>query len=245
MEARAATVIHPRAVELVSEPRATERRVAWLFAGTGIAVFAVMGLAGLTMRLTQADVLGISPAWFYRLMTVHGAGMLTGALLAMMGALWLVLRSTVPLSAPRMLWSFASILVGVVGVVIAIVVGGFATGWTFLSPLPFLSAGQWSTWATAVFLVGLVLVGTGFFIFCVDVLVKVTAAYGGLQRALGIRFLRGQDDSPPPPQVLAATVVAVEGLLASAVGTTVLLALIGRTIDSGSELDALWAKNLT
>ena len=34
-------------------------------------------------------------------------------------------------------------------------------------------------------------------------------------------------------------------MLASAVGTTILIALIGKSIDSGVELDALWAKNLT
>ena len=81
-----AAVLHPRTAEAVPQPRVAERRVGLLFAGTGIAVFAVMGLFGLTMRLTQATVLSVSPSWFYRLMTVHGAGMLTGALLAMMGA---------------------------------------------------------------------------------------------------------------------------------------------------------------
>ena len=56
-----------------------------------------MGVLGLIMRLTQATVIGLSPAWFYRLMTLHGAGMITGVLLAMMGALWYVLHATVPL----------------------------------------------------------------------------------------------------------------------------------------------------
>jgi hypothetical protein len=45
--------------------------------------------------------------------------------------------------------------------------------------------------------------------------------------------------------VIAATVVSLEGLLASAVGTTILIALLARSFDSGVQLDALWAKNLT
>ncbi|HEX6663100.1 MAG TPA: hypothetical protein VF025_05455, partial [Gaiellaceae bacterium] len=103
----AATVVHPRAVELgLAEPRLSERRIAWLFAGPGIAVFALMGLAGLTMRLAQAEVYDLSPTWFYRLLTLHGAGMLTGALLVMMGALWFVVRQEVPLGAERMLASY-------------------------------------------------------------------------------------------------------------------------------------------
>ncbi len=241
----AAAVVHPRAAELgLAQPRLSERRIAWAFAGAGVAVFAVMGLAGLAMRLAQAEVIDLSPSWFYRLLTLHGAGMLTGALLAMMGALWFVVRRAVPLGLGRMLVSLLSILLGAVGVIVATLIGGFGTGWTFLSPLPFYAAGQWDTWATVVFLTGLLLVGAGFFVFCLDVLIKVTATYGGLQRPLGIPFLRGRDDSPPPPHVIAATVVSLEGLLASAAGTTVVVAMIGRTIDTGVQLDALWAKNL-
>jgi cytochrome c oxidase subunit 1 len=245
MEAHVLRVAHPKADELAREPVAAERRVGGLFAGTGLALFAAMGLLGLAMRLTQADVLAISEGWFYRLMTLHGAGMLTGALVAMMGGLWFVLRQAVPLRLDRALWSYGAILVGAIAVVVAVLIGGFATGWTFLSPLPFSAAGEWSTWAAATFLVGLTLVGVGFFLFCLDVVTSVVGAYGGLARALGLRFLAGRDDSPPAPPAIAATVVSLEGILASAVGTTILMALIARTIDSGVEIDALWAKNLT
>ena len=238
-------VVHPRSLELgLAEPRLSERRIAWAFAGSGVAVFALMGLAGLAMRLAQAEVIDLSPTWFYRLLTLHGAGMLTGALLAMMGALWFVVRKVAPLSLERMLGSLLLILLGAVGVIVSTLVGGFGTGWTFLSPLPFHPAGQWHTWATAVFLSGILLVGAGFFVFCLDLLMKVTATFGGLQQSLGIPFLRGRGD-PPPPQVIAATVVSLEGLLASAMGTTVVVAALARTMDSGMTLDALWAKNLT
>lgn len=245
MAAVGAAVLHPRTVESVPVPREAERRIGLLFVVTGVAVFAVMGLFGLVMRLTQATVLDVSPAWFYRLMTVHGAGMLTGALLAMMGALWFVLRETVPLHAGRAIASYLLILVGAVGVIVAVLVGGFAAGWTFLTPLPFYPAGQWSMWATQLFLVGLLLVGIGFFVFCADVLATTTTTYGGLARTLGIPFLRGRDDSPAPPQAIAAVVVSIDGLLASAVGATIICALLGRSYDSGVKLDPLWAKNLT
>jgi cytochrome c oxidase subunit I len=240
-----ATVAHPRGVEVATGIARSERRVGWLFACTGLALFSVLGLVGLTLRLTQAGVLGVSPRWFYRLMTLHGSGMLVGALLGMMGALWFVLRPTVALSLPRVLASYAVIMLGAVAVVVSTVVGGFAAGWTFLSPLPFHSAGQWSTWATVTFLVGNVLVGVGFFIYCLDVFTATIAAYGGLRHAVGLDFLRDRDDSPPPPQAIAAVVVSLEGMLASAVGTTILLALIEKTIDPQTQIDALWAKNLT
>jgi cytochrome c oxidase subunit 1 len=245
MEAYAATIAHADGEALQPAPGREARIIGWLCVGTGLALFAVMGLLGLTMRLTQADVLGVSAEWFYRLLTLHGAGMLAGALLAMMGALWYVTRSSVPLDFGRMLFSYAAVVAGALAIVVAVVFGGFATGWTFLSPLPFLSFGQWSTWASATYFGGLALVGTGFLVFCIDVLASVTRTYGGFGRALGLPLLRDPDADVPPPQIIAATAVTTQGMLASAVGTTILLALLGKTIDADVTLDALWAKNLT
>jgi cytochrome c oxidase subunit 1 len=245
MEALAGTITHPQGATLQPEPDRQSSIVGWLFAGTGLALFAAMGLLGLTMRLAQADAISISADWFYRIMTLHGAGMLTGAMLAMMGGLWFVLRPVVRLGYGRMMTAYVAILVGAVAVVVAVTFGAFAAGWTFLSPLPFVSAGQWSSWATATFLIGLTLVGVGFFIYCIDLLSSITATFGGLGRSLGIPFLFGREDEAPPPQVIAATAVTTQGMLASAVGTTILLALLGRTISDTTAIDALWAKNLT
>jgi cytochrome c oxidase subunit 1 len=221
------------------------RRVGGLYVGTGLALFALMGLLGLAMRLSQADVLVLEPSWFYRVMTLHGAGMLAGLLLAQMGAMWFALREVVPLDTRRALAAYAAMVAGAVLVLVAVLVGGFAGGWTFLWPLPFTNQGAWREWATATFLVGLVAVGAGFMVYCIDVLGAATARFGGLTRTLGISFLRGRDDDPPPPQAIGATVVALEGLMASAVGVTVLAALLGRLVDSEIAIDALWAKNLT
>ena len=99
---------------------------------------------------------------------------------------------------------------------VATLVGGFAAGWTFLPPLPFYPAGQWSTWSESIFFVGNLLVGVGFFVFCLDVLEQTTSRYGGLPRTLGWHFLRGREETAPPPQAIAATVVAIDGLLSMA-----------------------------
>jgi cytochrome c oxidase subunit I len=242
--APAPAVLHPRAAAFTHQAADIERRLGLLFAATGVALIAAMGVLGLIMRLTQATVLGISPAWFYRLMTLHGAGMITGALLAMMGALWYVLHASVPLRAGRMLMAYALTLAGVVAVLLATLFGGFGAGWTFLPPLPFYSAGQWSVWSESLFFVGNLLVGAGFCVFCVDVLEQTTATYGGLARTLGWHYLRGREEKAPPPQAIAAAVVAIDGLISCAVGSTILLGLLGRTYDSKVGFDALVAKNL-
>ena len=248
MEAVAAAppspIQHPHAAVFTVEARGIERRIGLLFGVTGIALVAVMGVLGLLMRLTQATVLGLSPAWFYRLMTLHGDGMITGTLLVMMGALWYVLHASVPLRTGRMLVSYALIVAGAVCVLVATLVGGFGAGWTFLPPLPFYPAGQWPVWAESLFFVGLLLVGSGFFVYCIDVLEQTTSTYGGLVRTLGWQFLRGRETEAPPPQAIAATVVAIDGLLATAAGTAIIVGLLGRTYDHTVGINALVAKNL-
>ena len=242
--APAPAVLHPRAAAFTVEARPIERRMGLLFAGTGVALIAAMGVLGLIMRLTQATVISLSPAWFYRILTLHGAGMITGSLLAMMGALWYVLHGSVPLRPGWMLVTYALTLAGVLAVLVATLVGGFGAAYTFLPPLPFYPAGQWSVWSESAFFVGMLLVGAGFCVYCIDVLERTTATYGGLMRTLGWHYLRGREEKAPPPQVIAAAVVAIDGLLACAVGSTLLVGLLGRTYDSAVRIDVQVAINL-
>ena len=242
--APASSALHPRATAFTVEASGVERRIGLLFAATGIGLVALMGVLGLIMRLTQATVIGLSPAWFYRLMTLHGGGMITGTLLAMMGALWYVLHGNVPLRVGRMLASYGLVVSGAVGVLVATLIGGFGAGWTFLPPLPFYPVGQWPVWSESLFFVGLLLVGTGFFVYCLDVLEQTTSTYGGLVRTLGWQYLRGREPEAPPPQAIAATVVAIEGLLSMATGMAIVVGLLGHTYDARVGVDALVAKNL-
>jgi len=240
---RAPAVLHPRAAEFTAAEGALERRVGLLYGATGIALVALMGVLGLVMRLDQGTVIGIPAAWFYRLMTLHGLGMLTGVLVAMMGALWYVLRLVVPLRPGWMLAAWGLIVAGAVAVVVS-TLSGFAAGWTFLPPLPFFPAGQWAAWTEIAFFAGLTLVGLGFAVFCLDVVERTTGTYGGLVRTLGLRYLLGREEDAPPPQAIAATVVAIDGLVAGSAGMTIVLGLLGRTYDSRVAFDALVAKNL-
>jgi cytochrome c oxidase subunit 1 len=242
--APASPVLHPRAGGFTVDARRIERRIGFVFATTGLALVLLMGVAGIAMRLTQATVLDLSPAWFYRLLTVHGVGMVGGVLLATMGALWYVLHPTVPLRPGRMLAAYTLMLLGAAAVLVATLVGGFGAGWTFLPPLPFSAAGQWPVWSESVFFVGLLLVGGGFFVFCLDVLEQTAGRYGGLASALGWRYLRGSEETAPPPEAIAAVVVAIDGLISCAVGSTILTGLLGRTYDPSVGMDALVAKNL-
>jgi cytochrome c oxidase subunit 1 len=237
------SVLHPRAAAFTLDARRIERRIGLVFAVTGLALVLLMGLAGIAMRLTQATVLDLSPAWFYRLLTLHGVGMIGGVLLVTMGALWYVLHPVAVLRPGRMLAAYALMAVGAVAVLVATLVGGFGAGWTFLPPLPFFPVGQWPVWSESVFFVGLLLVDGGFFVFCLDVLEQTTGRFGGLAGALGWRYLLGREETAPPPQAIAGTVVAIDGLISCAVASTILTGLLGRTYDHSVGFDALVAKN--
>jgi cytochrome c oxidase subunit 1 len=239
-----AAPLHPRSATFTVEARSLERRIGLLFAVSGVALIALMGVLGLIMRLTQAGAIDLSPGWFYRLMTLHGGGMITGALLAAMGCTWYVLRAVVPLRPGRMLWAYGLMVGGALVVLVSTLVGGFAAAWTFLPPLPFYPTGLWSTWAEILFFAGMMAISTGFYVFCLDVLTQATRSYGGLGGATGWRFLRGRDATPPPPQVIAATVVAIDGALAMTAGAAITLGLLNRTYDTGVGFDYLVAKNL-
>ena len=204
-----------------------------------------MGLLGLAMRLTQADVLSISPAWFYRLMTAARRRDADRRAAGDDGRALVRAAAGRAVSAGRMLASYALIVVGAVAVVVASSPGGFATGWTFLSRCPSIRPGSgppgrrpssssgcsWWEWASS---------STAW--TCSQPPPHLRRAVRDARHPVPARTRRRRRrrprSSPPPPS-------SIEGLLASAAGTTILIALIGRTIDSGVELDALWAKNLT
>lgn len=241
-----AATIHPRMADKRPFIGGDQRRVGFWFGVTGLVLFTLMAVIGLVMRMAQGEMIPVNDEWFYRLMTLHAAGMLAGVLVAMMGGLWYVVRSTVPgLSFRVAMGVLVTLLAGVVLVLVSVVVGGFAGAWTFLYPLPFDSAGMWPLWAAVVFFIGMSLVGFAFMVYCIDVLKSVTETYGGLAGALGLRWLRGRADTAPPTQAIAATAVALQGIMASAAGMTMMAALLDHSIDDTTVINPLWAKNVT
>ena len=237
MEAASTThpsVLHQNAAAFASPVVGVERRIGFAVRSDRyLALVAVMGVVGLSMRLAQATVVDLSPAWFYRLMTLHGVGMITGSLLAMMGALWYVLHPSEPLRVGRMLTCYGAHPYGRCCRSSGHIHRRLRSRLRF-SCLRFLSIqpAKWSVWSESVFLSGQLLVGAGFCIFYIDVLQQTTTTYGGLERTLGLRFLRGREpERAQPPQAIAATVIAIDGLISCAVGSTIIIGLLGRTYD--------------
>ncbi|MCK2095755.1 cbb3-type cytochrome c oxidase subunit I [Thauera aromatica] len=207
------------------------------------AVILLMMLFGLLMRLEQARFIDIGALWFYRLMTLHGAGMVGVAGLAGAAVMWHFLSRYVDLS-PTILMANLVLFLGGVGMVLgSVLLGNFHGAWTFLYPLPGNTMGMWSAGAAALFLGGMLVIGVGFVLLHLDVARALIARYGSFARALGWPQLFGADDGKaPPPAVVASTMVTIVNLLALVVGATILSMMLVNLYLPEFAIDPLLAK---
>ena len=221
------------------------RRSVLAYMSVTILVVALMMLLGLALRLSQAQVIALSPALFYQVMTAHGIGMVGIAGLGGAAIMWYFLNQYVKLSIGIFLANLLLFLLGVVLILGAIFLGGFAAAWTFLFPLPAKPMGVWSHAAAASYLIGVLVIGVGFLLLYLDVARAILVKYGSLARALGWPQLFGQDDgNAPPPTVVASTVVAVINILSIGVGAVILTICLVNLYVPEFAVDALLAKNL-
>ena len=134
-------------------------------------------------------------------------------------------------------------LVGVVMILVAIGVGGFAGAWTFLYPLPAKSMGLWSKHAAAGYVGGLIFIGVGFLLFYLDCAVAIIKRYGSLVKGLGLdQLFSGRIDSNHPPTVVASTMVVIINTLGILVGAVVLVISLINLYAPGFAPDALLMK---
>ena len=228
-------------------PATTDRGRLWVvlyLATTGLMLLLMM-LAGLWMRLAQAGWVYTDPALFYQLMTVHGTGMVGIAALGGAAVLWHFLSAHVRLNAWVMGANFGLFLIGVVAILVADFPGRFGGAWTFLYPLPATSQGAWPVWAAALHLGGLLVIGVGFLIWCLELARGIIATYSGLGRGLGWHVLfGGSTQDVPPPTVVAATMVTIVTTLALIAGAAVLVMSQINLAVPAVEINPLLAKNL-
>lgn len=206
----------------------------------------MMMLFGTLMLLSQGEIIRLDMAEFYEIMTMHGTGMIGFAALGASAVMWYFLKPYVELGSGILSLNLAMTLLGAVLVVIGIFGFDFAGAWTFLYPLPAISGGAWGVTGAALYLLGMLLIGTGFLLFYLDIARAIGKAYGGLGNGLGWRQLFGKDKGyGPPAAVVAGTMVSIVNVTAIAAGAVVLaMSLINLFIPSFT-VDPLLAKNLT
>ena len=208
-------------------------------------VFLLMMLLGLSMKSAQGGLIAIDPTIFYQVLTAHGIGMVGTAGLTGAAIMWYFLARHVVLQAWPYYAMLGLFLAGVVLILAAIFLGGFAGAWTFLYPLPANSGGVWDPSAAAVYLVGLALVGVGFLIFYLETGRALIARYGSLGRALGWPLLfSGHQDDLPPPTVVASAAVTIFNAAGIISGAAVIVISLINIYEPAFAIDALLAKNM-
>jgi cytochrome c oxidase subunit 1 len=217
--------------------------IALLLAG---AVFLLMMVVGIVMRVAQGNIVVVDPVLFYQLMTAHGAGMVGAAGLSGAAIMWYFLGRHVSLSATIFVIFLGLFLLGVVLILGAIFLGGFGAAWTFLYPLPAHSGGAWGTGAAVAFLCGLVSIGVAFLLFYLEAGRAILAKYGSLSKALAWPLVfTGKMDDVPPPTIIASTAVIIFNSLGIVVGAAVLVISLINLMVPAFAIDPLLAKNMT
>jgi cytochrome c oxidase subunit I len=225
------------------------------------AVLLAAGALGVIMRQSQANLLRVSPNFFYAAMTAHGLGAFVAwAGFAVMGFGYWVLESVGfklrPLAFGLGQTAFWTMTVGTVGIVATTLIFQFGGSWVFLYPLPFHAAGQWGHVATAFFCFSVLLAGVSILAWCVSIILAVvgpsspaekTGVLNRLGVGMGMAILwpkRFPVREPLPYAVLPLTVIAVDMIIATLPLALLLVEMIVQSFAPSVTVDPLLAKNV-
>lgn len=223
----------------------TKRIVVFPLALSGALVLLMM-IVGVLMLLCQGKLLVLDNRLFYKIMTLHGTGMIGAAALAVSSIMWYFLSQYVPLKRAVFQLYIILFLVGVAMVLVSIFSFDFAGAWTFLYPLPAISGGMWGKTGAALYLGGMLVIGTAFLIFFLEAARAIINVYGSLAASLGWPQILGRKDGfGPPPTVVASTMVCIVDIIALITGASVLVMSLINLAMPSFKIDPLLAKNLT
>ncbi|MGG1680306.1 cbb3-type cytochrome c oxidase subunit I [Neobacillus sp. NRS-1170] len=209
-------------------------------------VLVLMMIFGVIMLLNQGNVVKISPQLFYKVMTIHGTGMIGVAALGGSAIMWYYLSKYIHLNPKIFFSNIILSLIGVVMILTAIFGFNFSDGWTFLYPLPSFSAKLNGAAGALLFLLGLLLLGIGYLVMYFYLAARLIKEYGGLGKSLGWDYIfRGKKGYGPPAAVVATTMVIIANSTGILAGATALVESIINIINPNFNFDPMLAKHLT
>jgi cytochrome c oxidase subunit 1 len=253
-------------VEQAWEVPQNTRRLSFFLICVSFLNFMLAGALALFMRTDQVGVAATDAQVFYQLLTAHGLGMFVGWQYPFAyGLTFYILARFLkrPLYSFKMaLWSGIVTLVGYYLILLSIAVG-FGAGWYYLFPLPFYSAGAWSSASVALFMVSALVAEVGFVMFAY---VALRTVYSTRIKSAGLgrfydqpsvyRFMQSvgldaympkatRDKLEPLPIPVVGTVVATLVLLFST-PTVMVEQMLGivQITSPPFDVNALLAKNL-
>jgi cytochrome c oxidase subunit 1 len=221
----------------------TITRLTSLIMVTVMVLFLVLILLGFLMRVSQGSIIQLPPDFFYAIMTLHGLGMVGALFVGGISAVSFLLSKYVKLSTGLMKLNFGLILVGVVGLVVATLLGRFGTGWYLLYPLPFLD-GAWPRWTVVTVILSVMLLGVAWLLWQLDILRAIVVRYK-LNGFLGWKYFSEKPEGEDvPPIVIISSVSVIVGALTTVFGALMLMLYLIQWINPDMHFDALLMKNL-
>lgn len=215
-----------------------------------------LALAGGAMRVAQAGGGSLLTAdVFYEVMSVHGSGMVTVGLMAGAAVLWHLMSDEIEVSIGVHRLVYLLTLTGLLIIVVAVVVFGYSSAWTFLYPLPEHPGSGVATASigAAGYMIGLALVVVGFLLWCADFLRAGLKRCRSLPRLLGFYVFSGagghapaeeHDPTTTNPSLIAGTVVSILGLSACVIGALIVVLMLISLVYPSLTISALVAKNM-
>lgn len=211
----------------------------WLV--TALAVFALMVIMGISLRLAQGAQLQLDPRTFYAWMTMHGLGMVGALFSAGLVIVWSIVARTCRPSLTVMWIAYVLFVAGATGLLAATLVGGFGPGWYSLYPLPFVNP-AWPSWSIGTAIISLMLLGVAWLIMQLDTLRAMAARYGA-RRLLAWDYFRGEPSEALPATILIASVSTIAGALGTLSGAATLMMYLFKWQAPSTQFDPLLLKN--
>jgi cytochrome c oxidase subunit 1 len=222
------------------------RGVTQFWAWTVPALFLVLVLLGSMMRFNQAGIINAGADYFYAVMTLHGLGMVGTAFVAGFAGVTYLLARYVRVNIVIAWTVYVLTVVGVVGLVIACLIGRFGPGWYLLYPLPFFANGVWPDWASGLAVVSLIVLGVAWLLGQVDLFRALVARYGATN-ILAWQYLRKESAGKveiPPIVLISAAGCLVPGILTTIDGAVLLMLYLFKWFSPALTLNPLLLKNM-
>ncbi|MBS1558059.1 MAG: cbb3-type cytochrome c oxidase subunit I [Bacteroidetes bacterium] len=232
-------------IQIDSVEKQQHRKLIVTWSITFLLLFPILIILGLLMRLNQGEWMKLNIDTFYALMTLHGLGM-AGLLfsLALAALHYLIGTRYARLSVKTGYFVYFLVLIGVVGLLIATLIGKFGAGWYLLYPLPF-KGGSWASWSTGLSIVSLIILGVAWLIGSAHVVYALAKEYGGFTKLIGWQYLGKEEPKEELPAiVLITTISLVPGIMSFLAGAVFLIMNLLQFFEPGLSFDPLLLKNL-
>jgi cytochrome c oxidase subunit I len=222
------------------------RGVTQFWAWTVPALFLVLVLLGLMMRANQAGIINADADYFYAVMTLHGLGMAGTAFVAGFAGVSYLLARYVRVNIAVAWTVYVLTVLGVVGLIVACLIGRFGPGWYVLYPLPFFGNGVWPDWALGLAVVSLIVLGVAWLLGQIDLFRALAAKYGA-KNILGWQYLSPEGAGRveiPPIVLISAAGCLVPGILTTIDGAVLLMLYLFKWFSPTLTLNPLLLKNM-